>query len=183
MLEWPISKRCIFIQLYSLFASLTFGPKIRRHKVFGNWLGFLNRNSLRCRRNVTSTGPQSAPPGTSTLWWIPWQSTTCPSTSCESLKSPTPGWVTCHNLWIVAKKNPLCTEDHGTLLSTSRTASRERFVSSSSLTGQNKECQNPGRDSLISSAKCTKLKNSLARMGPLPFTAGKSPPTDASFEY
>lgn len=46
-----------------------------------------------CRRSATSTGLQSAQPGTSTSWWIPWLSTTCPSTSSESSKSPMPGWV------------------------------------------------------------------------------------------
>lgn len=51
--------------------------------------------------------------------------------------------------------------------------SHEQFVNSSSLTGQNKECQNPVRDLSISLAKCTKLKNSLARMGQLLCTAGR----------
>lgn len=53
--------------------------------------------------------------------------------------------------------------------------SHEQFVSSSSLTGQSKECQNQGRDLLTSLAKCTKLKNSSARMGPSRCTAGKMP--------
>lgn len=44
------------------------------------------------RRSVTSTGLPSAQQGTSTLWWIPWRSTTCPSTSSESSRSQTPGW-------------------------------------------------------------------------------------------
>lgn len=50
-----------------------------------------------CRRSVISTGQQSGQPGTSTLWWIPWLSTTCPSTSWESSKSLMPGWVV--SLW------------------------------------------------------------------------------------
>lgn len=46
-----------------------------------------------CRRNAISTGQQSAQPGTSTLWWIQWLSTTCLSTFWESSKSQMPGYV------------------------------------------------------------------------------------------
>lgn len=53
-------------------------------------------------------------------------------------------------------------------------ANQGQFVSSSSLIGRSKECQNRVKDSLTLLAKCTKLKNSLARMGQLLCTAGKS---------
>ena len=43
------------------------------------------------RRSVTSTGQPSAPPATSTSWWILWRNTTCLSTSCGSSRSQTPG--------------------------------------------------------------------------------------------
>lgn len=44
-----------------------------------------------CRKNATSTGQQRGRPGTSTLWWTPWPNITCPSTSWENSKWPTPG--------------------------------------------------------------------------------------------
>ena len=43
------------------------------------------------RRSVTSTGRLSAPPATSTSWWILWRNTTCLSTSFGSSRSQTPG--------------------------------------------------------------------------------------------
>lgn len=56
------------------------------------------------RKSVTSTGRRSAPLDISTLWWIPWQSTTCRSTSSESSKWRMLGWVLKYN------KNILGTE-------------------------------------------------------------------------
>lgn len=44
-------------------------------------------------------------------------------------------------------------------------------ASFSSSTGRNREYQNPERASSTSSDKCTRPKNSLVRMGPLPCTA------------
>uniref|UniRef100_A0A3B4YIB7 Receptor-type tyrosine-protein phosphatase F n=1 Tax=Seriola lalandi dorsalis TaxID=1841481 RepID=A0A3B4YIB7_SERLL len=93
-------------------------------------------------RSVISTGQRSAQPGTNTLWWIRWLSTTCPSTSSESLKSQMPGM-----------------------------ASPEQSASSSSLTGPSKECQKPERASSISLDKCTKPRNSLDRTDQSLYTA------------
>ncbi len=45
--------------------------------------------------------------------------------------------------------------------------------SSSSQTGQNKVCQNQGKASSTSSAKCIKQKSSLVRMDPYRSTVGK----------
>lgn len=45
------------------------------------------------RKSAISTGPPSAPHATSTLWWTPWLSTTCLSTSSGSSKLQMPGWV------------------------------------------------------------------------------------------
>ncbi len=43
------------------------------------------------RKNATNTGQQRGRPDTSTLWWTPWQSITCPSISWESSKWLMPG--------------------------------------------------------------------------------------------
>lgn len=43
------------------------------------------------RKNATSTGQQRGQPDTSTLWWTPWPSITCPSISWESSKWLMPG--------------------------------------------------------------------------------------------
>lgn len=46
-----------------------------------------------CRKNATSIGRVRGQQDTSILWWTPWQSTTCLSTSCVSSRSQMPGWV------------------------------------------------------------------------------------------
>ena len=55
------------------------------------WGGADHSAHLPPRRSVTSTGRPSAPPATSTSWWILWRNTTCLSTSCGSSRSRTPG--------------------------------------------------------------------------------------------
>lgn len=54
-----------------------------------------------------------------------------------------------------------------------RTVSHELFVSSSSLTGQNKACQNQEKVLSISLDRYIRPRNSLARMAPSLSTAGK----------
>ena len=54
-----------------------------------------------------------------------------------------------------------------------RMVSHELFVSSSSLTGQNKECQNQEKVLSISLDRYIRPRNSLARMAPSLCTAGR----------
>ena len=54
-----------------------------------------------------------------------------------------------------------------------RTASRERYASSSSLIGRNKASPRWARVLSISSVRCTRQKNSSVKTDPLPSTAGQ----------
>lgn len=64
-----------------------------------------------------------------------------------------------------------------------RTASPEQCGSSSSLTGQNKECQSLEKDLLTSSAKSIKQRSSLAKMGPFRCIAGEQGVTNANWTF
>lgn len=57
------------------------------HGVQSTWMMCVHRKS------VISIGPPSVQLDISTSWWTRWLSTTCLSTSSESLKSQTLGWV------------------------------------------------------------------------------------------
>ena len=53
-----------------------------------------------------------------------------------------------------------------------RTDNHGRYDSSSSPTGQNRAYPNLAKDSLTSSARCTKLRNNLDKMVPSQYIAG-----------
>lgn len=124
------------------------------------------------RRSVISTGLQKDLRDTSTSSWTPWLNTTCHSTSYESLKSQTPGWVQqtwAHDFGCAVFK----THSYNTLSLSLRMVSQGRSASFSSPIGQNKACQRQERALLISLAKSTKPRSSLDRMDRLLFTAGE----------
>lgn len=87
-----------------------------------------------CRRNVTNTGQARDLSATSVLWWIRLQSTTCPSTYCESSR------------WQMREM-----------------AAHAPLGSSSSLTGLSKGCLSLGMGSLTSLGKSTRPRSSLDR--------------------